>query len=203
MIRRPPTASIALALLAAVALVGCRSSSGGDKTPAAATPASSATPGGQATPAASASGAIRSIDLQSTEAVTTLINDTGGEYVQTSVIYADLTGDGADDAIVPISSGGTLGDIAFVVFTMSGDATEALISEYPKDGRGLALAVVGDKLIETQPVPGPDDPECCPSMLRKTTYAWNGAALAVESVTTEVNPEGGAKGTPSGPPVSP
>jgi len=68
----------------------------------------------------------------------------------------------------------------------------------------MAVAVAGGKVVETQPVPGPDDPECCPSMLRVTTYAWNGAAHAVESVKTVVNPEGGAKGTPSGTPnVSP
>jgi len=202
--RRPIVAPIAVALLAAVVLAGCRSTSGGGKTPTpAGSAAASATAAGTATPAPTVSSAIRSIDLQSSAAVKTLLADTGGQFVQSSVIYADLTGDSADEAIVPISSGGTLGDVAFVVFTMRGDTVTVLLNEYPNDGRGLAVAVDGGKLVETQPLPGPDDPECCPSFLRKTTYAWNGTALTVESATTEVNPQGGAKGTPSGAPVSP
>jgi hypothetical protein len=205
MMRRPPTVVLAFVLLAVFALVACRSSSSGNKTPAASTtaPAAAVTASGTLTPGATPSGAIRSIDLKAAPPVKKLLDDTGGQYVQTSVIYADLNRDGADDAVVPISSGGTLGDVAFIVLAMSGSETNVLISEYPKDAHGLAVAVVDGKLVETQPLPGPDDPECCPSMLRNTTYAWNGAALAVESVKTVVNPEGGAKRTPSGPPVSP
>ena len=48
----------------------------------------------------------------------------------------------------------------------------------------------------TQALYGPEDPNCCPSMLRKTTYVWNGTSLAVQTVKTEVNPAGGGKTTP-------
>ncbi len=196
--QRPPITALALVLLAAIAVAGCRSSSGGTKTPtsAAGSPTVAAT---SATGTATVSDAIRSVDLKSAPAVTQLLDDTGGQYVQAAVIYADVTGDNAEEAVVPISSGGTMGDVAFVV--VADDGSKVLLSEYPKGSAGMAVAVTGGKIVETQPVPGPDDPECCPSMLRVTTYAWNGAALAVESVNTVANPQGGAKGTPSGTPM--
>jgi hypothetical protein len=202
MMQRPPITALALILLAAIAVAGCRSNSGGKKTPTAAAGSPTVAVTSAATGTATVSDAIRSVDLKSTPGVAKLLDDTGGQYVQAAVIYADVTGDNAEDAVVPIASGGTMGDVAFVVVT--DDGSKVLLSEHPKDSGGMAVAVTGGKVVETQPVPGPDDPECCPSMLRVTTYAWNGAALAVESVKTVVNPEGGAKGTPSGTPnVSP
>jgi hypothetical protein len=138
------------------------------------------------------------LDLKNSPPVLKVLADSGGQYVPAEVIYADLTGDGAEDAVVPISSGGTLGDIAFVVLGAIGGNTRTLVSEYPKYGRGLAVAVVGGKLVVTEAVPGPDDPECCPSQLRKTIYGWNGVTLAIESVSTEPNPGAGPKATPGG-----
>lgn len=116
---------------------------------------------------------------------------------QAAVLYADVTGDGADEAIVPVSSGGTLGNIGFLVLTPAGAGTQTLLQVFPEDQRGLAVALEAGKIVMTQPVPGPDDPNCCPSMLRRTTYAYNGSALAIESVQTEQNPAGGAKSTPA------
>jgi hypothetical protein len=134
--------------------------------------------------------------------VRSLAASIGGQFVQTNVIYADLTGDGVDEALVPISSGGTLGDVAFLVLTPAGDGTRTLLKEAPAGGSGgLAVSVLGGQVVMTQPVYGPDDPLCCPGALRKTTYAWDGAAFAVQSVKTEVNPAGGGKATPSVPPT--
>ena len=114
------------------------------------------------------------------------------------MIYVDLTGTGQTDAVVPIASGGTLGDVAFIVLAPDGSGgARTLLKGEPTGQAGLAVAVVGGKLVMTEPVPGPNDPECCPSQLKKTTYAWNGSAFIVESTTTETNPAGGAKGTPS------
>ncbi len=205
MMQRPPLVALTLVLLPAFAVTACRSSSSTDSTPTAVvSPMPSANP--STTPlaiTATPSSAIRSIDLKGAASVQKLLDDTGGQYLQANVIYADLTGDGAEDAIVPISSGGTLGDLAFVVLALSGDETAPLLSEFPQNGRGLAVAVVTGKLVMTEALPGPDDPECCPSELRKTTYAWNGTTLAVESVKTVPNPDAGTKGTPSNQPVNP
>jgi len=138
------------------------------------------------------------IDLGNSAPVQKVMADSGGQFVQAEVIYADLTGDGTEAAVVPISSGGTMGDIAVVVLGTVGGGTRTLLSDYPRSGRGMAVAVNAGKLVITEPVPGPNDPECCPSQLRKTTYGWNGVALVVESIDTMPNPNAGPKATPGG-----
>lgn len=182
-------------ILVAAALAGCGGGGGSAMTP---TPARTqiATASSVAT-ATTPSLGIREIDLSKVDDVRALIASTGGQYVQTSVIYADLTNDGVDEAIVPISSGGTMGDVAFLVLAASGSGTKTLLKEVPPGGSGgLSVAVVGGQLVMTQAVYGPQDPNCCPSALRRTTYVWNGSALAVQSSKTDVNPSGGGKTTP-------
>jgi hypothetical protein len=199
MIRRPAALVHAIVMLSVVAAAfGACGGAGGSKTatPAQSPPAGTAavTPGATAT----SSVGIRTLDLSTVADVQGVIAGTGGQYVQAGVIYADLTGDGVDDALVPISSGGTMGDIAFLVLAPSGGETKTLLKEIPLGGSGgLSVAVVDGQIVMTQPVYGPNDPNCCPSALRKTTYVWNGSAFAVQSVTTDVNPTGGGKTTPS------
>jgi hypothetical protein len=182
------TASLALGTFAA-----CDGDGGGDETPT--RPPSTATAAATTASEPTPSGEIRERDLENDPAVQQLIEDTGGEYVQENVIYSDLSDDGIDDAAVPIASGGTLGNIAFVVLTPTEDGTIVLLQEQPSGG--FALNVVDAKLIMIEPVFGPDDPECCPSMLRQTTYGWNGTALALEDVETLPNPGGQVKPTAS------
>jgi len=199
MTRRPALVAIVSVLCSALIVGACRSSSSGNKTPtAAASPSAVASAAASAAPPRTPSGEIRAVDLQAVADVKQALSDTGGQFEQVRVIYADLTGGGQEDAVIPIASGGTLGDLAFLVLAPATGGTTTLLRVTPKDGRGLAVAVEGGKLVMTEPVPGPDDPECCPSQLRKTTYAWNGTALVVDSVKTEANPAGGGKGTPSG-----
>lgn len=199
MIRRFAARAPAILVLsiAAAAFAAC----GGGGGPTTATPAQSAPAGtAAATPGATATSSlgIRTLDLSKVADVQGVIAATGGQYAQPGVIYADLTGDGVDDAIVPISSGGTMGDIAFLVLAPSGGATKTLLKEIPLGGSGgLSVAVVDGQIVMTQPIYGPNDPNCCPSALRKTTYVWNGASFAVQSLKTDVNPGGGGKTTPS------
>ena len=202
---RPAALALAIVALSAIAaaLAGCGGGGGGSKT---ATPARS--PSGSTT-ALATSGAtaapslgIRTLDLSKVADVRSVAASTGGQFLQTSVIYADLTGDGVDEAVVPISSGGTLGDVAFLVLALAGEGTRTLLNETPAGGSGgLAVSVVDGQVVMTQPIYGPDDPQCCPGALRKTTYAWDGATFAVQSVKTEQNPAGGGKKTPSVPPT--
>lgn len=180
--------TILLALLLAAA--GCNGDDDEDDPtalPGSPTARASATAAPEETP----SGEIREIAIAGVPDVQELLAETGGELVQENVLYADLTNDGVDEAVVPLASGGTLGDVAFLVLTPVGEKTRTLVREDAVNA-GMSLEIVGDKLVMTEPVPGPDDPECCPSMLRKTTYAWNGAALAIEGVETVPNPAGGA-----------
>jgi hypothetical protein len=191
MLRRPAVATLALcvALLAASA---CDGDSGGDE--ASPTPA---TPAATAVTTPTDPDAIRSLDLERTTDVQVLLQQTGGTYTQANVLYADLTDDGAEEAVVPVSSGGTLGDIAFIVLTPGGDSARALLMVVPAGANGVAVSIEGGKLVATEPVPGPDDPECCPSQIRTTVYVWDGSALNVESSVTGPNPGGGVKQTPT------
>ena len=182
-------------VLAAVAVAAVACGGGGDdddSTPTRPVPTSDATVAATVPAIPTPSGEIRSIDLQSEPDVAELLTETGGEYVQDDVLYADLTGDGIEEAIVPVSSGGTLGSVAFIVLTPTGDSTFTLLVQQPTDTKGLAIGIEGSNLVQLEPVFGPDDPECCPSMLRKTIYGWNGDALAIESVETEENPGSGS-----------
>jgi hypothetical protein len=199
--RRAPALVLSCVLIALAAMLGACSSGGGAKT---VTPTRQASPAATSSASATPSLGIRTLDLSKAPDVQGLIASTGGQYVQAGVIYADLTGDGIDEAVVPISSGGTLGDVAFVVLTPSDAGTKTLLRVTPTDGAGgLAVAVVDGHLVMTQPVYGPEDPNCCPSSLRKTAYGWDGAALGVQSVTTEANPSGGGKLTPGPPATAP
>lgn len=201
MIRRIPV--LALAALAAVALFGAACGGGGSSSSHSTSTAASAatgTPGTSATPgsAATASSAIRNLDLEHSAPVQQLIKDTGGQFVPSQVLYGDLTGDGVEEAVVPISSGGTMGDIAYVVLTPSGDGVAVLpLEKGDTVAGGVAVDIVDGKLVDTRPEYGPTDPECCPSMLHKTTYSWNGTKFVIASSQSIPNPNGGAKGTPS------
>ena len=200
---RSPLILTLTAALAMLAAAGCRSSSG-SKTPTSApttvlTAVATSSRPPVSTPEPTVDSRIRGIDLAKSTDVASLLADTGGQFVAREVLYADLTGDGVEDAVVPADSGGTLGDIGFVVLTPDGPGVKLLLREFPQgvDTAGLAVRIEDGKLIMTQPVPGPDDPECCPSQLRETTYDWAGGELKAGAARTFPNPSGGIKRTPS------
>jgi hypothetical protein len=128
-------------------------------------------------------GAIRNIDLAQVPALRTLVSQAGGEIDKQSVVYADVTSDGRDEAIVPIASGGTLGNLAYMVLTMrSGAPAPILTATRDRSTLGGIFVMVEDgKVVKTTGKYGPDDPRCCPSVLVKTTYHWDGTSLQVES----------------------
>jgi hypothetical protein len=188
MMRIPLLTAAATIVSASLLLSACGDDRGGNDTTPSPQPTTGrtvvTTPAPQLTPTVD----IRDVDIASLEDVVAALEESGGAISQPDVIYADLTNDGYDDAIAPVSIDGTLGMIGFFVLAPDGDSARVVLEEFPADSGGLILSVEGDKLVMIQPAPGPDDPECCPSFLRRTVYAWNGAALAVESVTTEPNP---------------
>lgn len=189
-----------IALVAATA--GCKSDSGGaKKTPTPESTPTFAPPPPTPTVDVTQADAIRSVNVRSVGAVRLLEVQSGAARVDESlIVYADLTGDGIEEAVVPITLGGRAGQAGFVVLKLDAGSVgnvKGIFSELASPGTGqVSLAVDGGRLVESQGVPGPDDPECCPSELRVTTFAWNGTALVVESSETIPNPAGGLKGTP-------
>lgn len=176
MLRRTAVTMLVLAAL----IAACGGGGGDDATPTSPAETPAATPASSPGP----SSFIRRLDLLTLDAVQALLKTTGGIYVQGSVLYADLTGDGAEEAVVPVSSGGTLGDVAFLVLMLGDNVLETPLTVRPEAGGSLSVSIEGGQLVVIEPMPGPDDPECCPSQLRRTVYAWDGDSLEIESVET-------------------
>jgi hypothetical protein len=99
-----------------------------------------------------------------------------------TVVYGDVTGDLREEALVPIASGGTLGNIAYLVFVPDQGGAELVLTRTldRSSAGGLKLAVEDGVLVETAAVYQGDDPLCCPSALRLTTFRWDGSRLQVD-----------------------
>jgi hypothetical protein len=88
------------------------------------------------------------------------------------VICFDFTADGRRDVAVSLASGGTAGDIGFVVFrSVAGGWRVALA----RDGYKLGLFRLGGDLVSSQPVYRKNDPNCCPTGgFDHQRFHWNG-----------------------------
>lgn len=143
-----------------------------------------------ATPTTPPSADIRDVDFSGVADVRQAVEAVGGDLSLLEVVYGDLTGDGADEAVVLIPSGGTMGNIGFLVYTMEGSDLRLLLDRL---GIWVAVEIEGKQLIQVQPLYSADDPECCPSQLKRTYYEWDGSALVVDREETVDNPDVGPK----------
>jgi hypothetical protein len=93
------------------------------------------------------------------------------------VICFDFTRDGRTDLAVSIASGGTAGDIGYVVFRGTPAGWRVALEG---GGYKLALARAGSDLVETQPVYEKNDPNCCPTGgFDHQRFRWNGTKFAL------------------------
>jgi len=130
---------------------------------------------------------IQDVDFLQVPAVEDLLAESGGRLLPEEIVFADLTGDGVEEAVVPISSGGTGGNVAYAVFGYQGGDLEELLAVRPEAGR-VTVSVEDGVLVDTQPVYAPEDPLCCPSQLRHRYYRWDGGELVVDYEITEKVP---------------
>jgi hypothetical protein len=72
----------------------------------------------------------------------------------------DFTRDGRPDIAVTVSSGGTAGDIGWIVLVRKGRGWRLAHSE---GGYKIGLVRTGGDLVSTQPIYRTDDPNCCPT----------------------------------------
>jgi hypothetical protein len=139
------------------------------------------TPTPEPTPADHA--AIRDIDLAELPETATVLQRLGsGRTADEAVLYADLTGDKREEAVVPITSDGTLGNVAYLVFTMKSGKPAVILTRMldRTTGGGLVMALDDfGALTESAGVYAAEDPLCCPSQLRLTTFHWDGSVLQV------------------------
>ena len=148
------------------------------------------------TPPPSDAAAIRGVDFTQNAELQTLLRQLGGGSLdQRAIIYGDVTGDRREEAAVPVDSGGSLGNVAYAVFTLRAGTPSLILSRTldRSSGGGLVMAIEDGRLVETSGQFGPEDPFCCPSQLRKTSFRWDGSRLQVEREETIANPAGRPK----------
>jgi hypothetical protein len=93
------------------------------------------------------------------------------------VLCFDVTGDGRTDMAVSLFSGGTAGDVGWLVFARRGAGWRLAGSG---TGYKLGLFRSGRRLVAVQPVFRKNDPNCCPTGgYDWTSLRWNGRRLVV------------------------
>jgi hypothetical protein len=93
------------------------------------------------------------------------------------VICFDFTRDGRTDVAATIASGGTAGDVGYVVFRRTPAGWAVALSG---GGYKLGLVRVGRDLVETQPIYRKNDPNCCPTGgFDHRRFHWNGRRFVV------------------------
>jgi hypothetical protein len=94
------------------------------------------------------------------------------------LICHDLTGDGVSELAVTVFSGGTAGDIAWVVFRRANGRWQVAFSQLHAYKVGLFR--VDRDLVESQPIYRANDPNCCPSGgFRHRRFRWDGKTFRV------------------------
>lgn len=136
--------------------------------------------------------AIRELDFESLPGTQELLQRLGsGVPALDQVLFEDLTGDMREEAIVPITSDGTLGNIAYLVYTLESGEPAVILSRTMDRTTASGLVMSIDDfgaLTETAGVYANEDPLCCPSQLRLTTFQWDGSVLQVAGEQKHDNP---------------
>jgi len=111
------------------------------------------------------------------------VDDAGQVSKLVSVQYADLNGDGREDAAVFITTQvfGSMGNYDdYYVFEYADGEAQRIFHLGVEVGRGMR--VVGRTLLISEPFWTERDGQCCPSYMQTTTYRWRGAEFVKTSL---------------------
>jgi hypothetical protein len=98
-----------------------------------------------------------------------------GGFVSKDVLFADLTGEGKDDAVVTVDSGGASGVVALYVFSAGTGSDLKIVYRNQRLYRGAARINPGPALVYVLPQYAEGDELCCPSAYRETELKWSSA----------------------------
>lgn len=110
-------------------------------------------------------------------------DELSGYVLLDQIEYGDLDGDGAEEAVIVVHSGGTAGAPGFLLYREGVPAPKLVLAE---TGYKLGVQIVGGDLVIAQPHYVGFEPNCCPSAIVTTTAALSGDRLA--PFATEVTP---------------
>jgi len=96
-----------------------------------------------------------------------------GGFVDSAILFADLTGEGKDDAIVTVDSGTSAGHIAMYVFSAGSGKDLKIVYRNQRLYRANVRVNPGPSLVYTVPAYKAGDELCCPAAERETTLKWN------------------------------
>ncbi|MFL5893579.1 MAG: hypothetical protein ACJ76Z_00535 [Thermoleophilaceae bacterium] len=96
-----------------------------------------------------------------------------GGFVDRTVLFADLTGEGKEDAIVLVDSGGSAGHIALYIFSSGTGKDLQIVYRNQRLYRAAATINPGPSLAYTVPLYNGGDELCCPSAYRESTLRWS------------------------------
>ena len=104
----------------------------------------------------------------------------GSAFVDRKILFADLTGDDKDDAVVRVQTGGAAGAVAVYVF--STDGVRSLRVRYRAQKLTQASVVVRDGALSfSSALYEEGDELCCPSKLVSTALEWEDGRFKVAS----------------------
>lgn len=105
-----------------------------------------------------------------------------------SVIYRDLTGDGNEEALVLVRQQGSGGYLEYYVYTMEGSAPVKLFERHDVSHGKVEPGAQPGSFVETEPVYGPEDPNCCPGNLKVMVYTWSAGTGTFVQTSTKLEP---------------
>ena len=111
-----------------------------------------------------------------------------GLAVLDGIAYGDLNGDGADEAVVSVSSGGTAGNTGVLIFNVGAAGKVELtgpIDFYRGFGYKTGAVVQGGQLILRHTAAAGWEPNCCQSGTVERNYRIVNGVLAQQGPTVE------------------
>jgi hypothetical protein len=125
----------------------------------------------------------------------------GAAIVDPTPVFADLTGDGKSDAVVPVVTGGAAGAVAIYVFSTDSAKDGALRVVYRNQELYRASVAVGGDHALTLHLPryAAGDALCCPAKVVERTYAWVPKAQTLRATGSREVAGPGAPAAPATP----
>jgi len=93
------------------------------------------------------------------------------------VLCYDFTRDGSTDLAMSVASGGTAGDVGWLVLQRTASGWRLAIGQ---NGYKVGLFRAGGDVVISQPIYKKQDPNCCPTGgFAHDRYRWNGTRFAL------------------------